>query len=283
MKKIKQRQNERELLEIQYAARVCFNHAEKVGWYIWILAAVAELCVFLPNSLHVGLLWGIPVVLNIVVGVLSQIHKKSIENGASLRNYFDAYVLNLSFSDIDDTSRRATRALAFRITQKRTREAEIQIKNTGRDVPPGVKDWYEFNSQFEENAAICECQKQNRWWTNEMLKGCIKERLIVASVVITVFACMLFFLPDSRWNTAICSVGLIFRAVERLVAYWRFYIVSNGIDAIIQNLDNGYRISNLLELQKRFERLRMLPVVGSNRIHKKYAQKLSTDYNRITQ
>lgn len=281
MEVIKKRQNEPTMLKIQYAARLSYNRAEKIGWWVWLAAILAEVCVFLPSSTHGAIQWGLPVILNVTAGILSYRYKRNIENGAMLRNYFDSYVLDLAFNQNDDQKKRKMRDLALRLVRNHEAEANTQVNNSGRDTPPGVKDWYEFRKPTIGDAAILECQMQNRWWTKDMMIECIRERASVAFIVLVVFVVLLLLFPNSFWNIVICSTGLFFRSIERLVAYIQFYKTSGYIDVIIHNLGSGYQKTNLIGLQDHFIALRMIPVTGSNRLHRKHAQQKSVEYSSI--
>ena len=48
---IQSRQNEKKLLKIQYAARVCYNDAEKMNRFAWLFFLLAAFSVFIPDTL----------------------------------------------------------------------------------------------------------------------------------------------------------------------------------------------------------------------------------------
>lgn len=216
MKGIRTRQNEDWMLRIQCSARLCFNQAEKLGRYVWVTAFAAELCIFLPESVPLPVQCLLPCLFCLAEFVLAHCFNKKIEDAARLRNYFDAYVLNLGLSDYKEEEILACKELSMTVSERHSEEAEVQMSNNGRDDPPGVKDWYEFSSTIEGDAAVYDCQKQNRWWNNQLAKKRIwrSSGSIVFFFVLFVVVTVVF--PPNVWKVIGCSLGLALRAVERL-------------------------------------------------------------------
>ena len=283
MENIKARQNEPWMLRIQYAAKYHFNRAEKIGHWIWIAALLAELCIFLPESTPDLLKWGCPVSFLIIELLISDSFKNHIKTASSLRNFFDSYVLNLKYNEYSSNQIEEFEEEALRVFDKKVDAATTQISNTGRDFPPGVKDWYEFPKQYLDNDAIFECQKQNKYWNHVLSK---KRRYLYFSImIISLLPLLIVGLWGNhglRWSMLMCVSGLVLRGIDRICAHISYARISHEIDSIVDNLSKDHKYSNLLDLQSKIDTRRTLPVLESDAIHKKLAAKISTTYERIT-
>ena len=271
------------MLRIQYAARVCYNRAETVGLFVWLCALAAELCVFLPNRIPEVVQWVVPTCFCVLGLVLASWYVKLINNGASLRNFFDAYVLGLGFENYKAEDRRSIKELSLHIDEKKPGEANVQMSNTGRDKPAGVKDWYEFDTDvpLTDMDAVFECQKQNRWWNNELSKKRIFASACIVSFIVAAFAISLFIFPDYAWKIIICSTGLALRGTERLIEHIKYYNVSRKIDWAVETMDCGFLKTNLLSLQESIAERRKIHVLESSKLHQKYAALLAEKYSKV--
>lgn len=137
---INNRQNEDQYLKIQYAARNCFNAAEKVNYLSWAFCLLSAVMVFVPDSNTKYITVGIPVLLDIAAFISAFIFNDRLKNAANLRNYFDSQVLMINEDNYTDTDKHKLKELALNIYQKNQSEADIYIHNTGRDNPPGVRN-----------------------------------------------------------------------------------------------------------------------------------------------
>lgn len=158
---INTRQNEDQFLKIQYASRKYFNSAEKINYLSWLLCIMSALMALVPDSVSRLISMGIPVFLEVLALVSSLSFDHMLKNGVALRNYFDSYVLMIGEDAYTDIKKQELRDLALNSYQKHKSKADIIIHNTGRDSPPGVRNWYEFKNNIDGIQAQFECQKQN--------------------------------------------------------------------------------------------------------------------------
>ena len=100
---INNRQNENLLLKIQYASRRYFNSAEKVNYVSWLLCIVSAIMVFIPDSASKVISLGIPALLEVFAFITAYIFNNKLKKAASLRNYFDSYVLMIGEDSYTDT------------------------------------------------------------------------------------------------------------------------------------------------------------------------------------
>ena len=102
---IQERQNKEIALKVQYAARVCFNSAEKNNHFAWIACLVSAFSVFLPNSWPMYIINGIPCVADIFAFVFSLITSHQVNWASKLRKFFDSYAVSYTHLTLPTNSR----------------------------------------------------------------------------------------------------------------------------------------------------------------------------------
>lgn len=275
---IQQKENEMEYLKIQYVARVLFNKAEKLNYYPWALCIVALVFTFVPNRL----LWVpnelIQICIDFVAFCLSCKMEGYLKMAALLRKYFDAQVLDIhperfSKSEIQDIFEETEEVCA-----KNKEEMQIQTTNTGRNIPPGVKDWYEFSSFLDGTKAQFECQCQNAWWNKKLSKFRKKIFPIVGlSFVIYFFVTRLFGI--SALSAVVGIGGVIVKYVERCYCYWKCEKLSLKLDGAIGAVESNPQIEHIEAIQVLIDERRSINVLEINLFHKYEALKLSCLYS----
>ena len=171
-----EKQNEPKMLDCQFASRVLFNRAEKYGYHSLVCILASAVCVFLTGETTSVL---IPLILDVLIIVFGYLMRKNQSMAAKLRNYFDACVLGIKEDDYSETDLRNISSIVHDTVSKKTSERDTQTANTGRENPPGVKNWYEFSKECIGDEAVFECQRQNCWWNNELCKRRISPENIL--------------------------------------------------------------------------------------------------------
>lgn len=279
---INNRQNEDQYLKIQYAARKCFNLAEKVNYLCWVLCLLSALMVLIPEGTTKYITVGLPILLDVVAAITVFIFNDKVKNGANLRIFFDSQVLMINEGSYTDIDKQKLKELALNIYQKNKSEAEISIHNTGRDNPPGVRNWYEFKNNANGVHAQFECQRQNIWWNEKMIKN--RRVCLLLSVVTLLIACVLMFilLKTDILNIIACSVGIFLKLTERIVEHKKYYDISIKIDAIQYHIENHLTTDDIVKLQALIDERRNIPVLEINLIHRKKAKKFSSSYEETS-
>ena len=278
LNKIKKKQNEEEMLKCQYVARFFYNRAEKLNYLGWLCAILAVVSTFIPEKYEVMTIV-VPVIIGLMELGIQNWFEKCIEKGALLRNYFDAQVIELYRDRYSSEDIRRIKELVYDVTEKHVRECEIQIRNTGRDNPPGVKDWYEFNNKNVEDAQF-ECQRMNCWWD----KYESKIRIIFTYMLLIFCVAMVlavFSLTKATWWKLFVFYPVFVTIVRRMRANQKYHEISLKIEGAKSVVSENGGIGEKLTLQRLIEEKRMLPVLQINAIHKKIAKKLSERYERI--
>lgn len=279
---IQKRQNDPTFLKIQYAARVCFNAAERYNYLTWFACIISALSIFFPTSWNIFVLHGIPFTLDIAAAAFYKSTQANVHWGARLRNYFDANVIGINPKQFSQTEEQQIIEKAETIFSKHSHDGHIQIRNTAHDIPPGVKDWYEFSKPLNAVNAQFECQKQNIWWDQELSKYKIFTILLATVCIIATFGFFICILNRNLLNTIFCSVGIIFKMFERLRENIKYVQISQQIDGSKKTIESKPEKKHIEYLQSLINERRNIIVLKSNFIHKKMATKLSTLYNKFS-
>ena len=279
---ISDRQNESLLLKIQYASRRYFNSAEIVNYVSWLLCIVSAVMIFIPDSAPELIEKGIPVLLDVFAFITVYIFNSKLKNAASLRNYFDSYVLMICEDNYTDVRKQELREIALNTYNRHKKEADISIQKTGRDKPPGVKDWYEFKNPVDDLQAQFACQKQNIWWNKKMVKNRMIILPIILFILISFFVVMFVLFKSDAPSIIVCAIGIILKVIERIIEHYFYHKISIKIEAIQNHAERELTVETVKELQELINERRKIPVLEINIIHKLKAKQYSSSYEETT-
>lgn len=279
---INDRQNEDLLLKIQYASRNYFNSAEKLNYLSWMLCIASAAMIFVPDSASKFISMGIPALLEVFAFITACIFNRKLKNAAALRNYFDSYILMIGEENYTDARKQELREIALSTYQRHKNKADISIQKTGRNKPPGVKDWYEFKNPLEHLHAQFECQKQNIWWNKKMVKiRMIILHIIVFFLITLVIAISMLYKSDVL-RTVVCASGIVLKIIERLCEHYKYHEISIRIEAIQSHAERELTAEAVKELQELIGERREIPVLEMNIIHTKKAKQYSSLYEKTS-
>lgn len=277
MQEILNRQDETSMLRLQFASRHYYNAAEILNRCLWWFSLLSAGTILLPGSIPEWLRLGIPIAADLLCVFLTCSYHKVVSLAAKMREYFDAYVLNLNLEDIDRPKRQELNEKALKIVERHQSDANIQMANTGTDDPPGVKRWYDLDTEMSEEDAVYECQRQNGWWNSHLAKMRGKKDLI--NICLFLLAIYLYASYQKKtFRLGICLLSIFIKVIDCIVANIEYYLLSVKIDAVIENLSRARSADNIIELQKLINKRRAIPVLERNSIHKSNARKLSELY-----
>ena len=275
MQGILKRQNEPEMLKIQFVAKFFFNIAEKTNRWATYLALIPLLCLLPHADSFDGIVTTLAVVIDILVGVLIFVTRRCVNYAADLRAYFDDCVLYASKAKLNNK----LTDLVYRVVRVFSKRAEIAVSNTGSDTPPGVRDWYGLKTASDYNDAVVKCLNENRWWDEKLnihrvISTAIFLGVVVALTVIFVFA------VGVKWHLVLLAViQLIMRLSERLVANIKYYNATERLKGAYDVLDRSHTRANQKSVQEAVDARRHISVLGSNWWHTKRAHELSEQYD----
>lgn len=279
---INNRQNENLLLKIQYASRRYFNSAEKFNYLSWVLCIASAAMIFVPDSAPELIGKGVPALLEVFAFITACIFNSKLKNAASLRNYFDSYVLMICEDNYTDVRKQELREIALNTYNRHKKEADISIQKTGRDKPPGVKNWYEFKNPVDDLQAQFACQKQNIWWNKKMVKNRMIILPITWFILVTLFVFMFILFKSDVLSIIVCTLGIVLKVAERIYEHYHYHEISIKIDAIQSHAERELTAEVIKKLQELIDERREIPVLEINIIHKLKAKRYSSSYEETT-
>ena len=282
---IKKRQNEREMLEYQFASRYYFNSAECCFNWAFTLSLISLLLIFFSdtgNSIIETVLYIISSVLDVIVCVLILAANHAVNNGALLRNYFDTIVLGFNSDDYPESKLRSIKSLTNKITTKHPEECTVQISHSTTDNPPGVREWYEFSKDYSDSEVVFECQRQNQWWTKEMLRRRLRICIITTIISVVGLIAFLGFSKVGFFKAFVFLVGLVILIADWLINNYKYIKLSWEIDGSIRTLESSRDCTQVESLQKMIGARREIPVLEISLLHKKKSKVLSEEYDKIS-
>lgn len=279
--KINNRQNDEDMLKCQFAARHYYNAAEKYCALAFGSTLLSCLCILLPSG-NKPLALLLPLLLDVIAFFLYYKMGRAVSAAARLRNYFDDTVLCFNRKSRTQSEMRAIQQLVHKACSKNEADCLTQIANTGRDNPPGVKNWYEFSKEYTDSEVVFECQTQNQWWNKRMILG----RLIAYITILLVCVVGFYFIsnnhPDHSIRIFVCVLSLFITLLDRAFENGRYFRISIEIEDDCKLLSSSKNKELLVELQQRIESRRELRVVELNLFHKTISKKLSEEYEQIS-
>lgn len=273
MTNLAERQNDEEQLKYQYTARVHYNCAEIDNILVWVFCFGSAVTGFLGLSDMATL---VLVVCFDLLGIFfGYLFGKNIETAGMLRQVFDRRLfgmdLGLKAGDIDKL-----KEIVERTILKKRDDYNVQITNTGKDNPPGVRDWYTAPAMGHDGKDIVfQCQKENIWFSKKMLYA--KLTMNSVSLLIIVSIGIYAFRGKSLWEIiilAMACMALIVRFISRVKVLLEDFRASIVINTLVDNYGEMKQNKASILLQNAIEERRKLHLVYSSYAHSKMAHKL---------
>lgn len=275
-KDINTRQNEKNILDLQYAARIFCNRAEKANYFIWFLCIAATIIsLFADNAKQIIML--ISIVIEVLALSMQNYMDQNAKRFSECRRLFDKYVLFNEREEISDKLSESIRKA------KNRKDYQEQITHNGNDATPGVKDWYTFKKEFSDGdrETIIECQRQNGFWTGKMSKW---KMIITVIIGIVLFFVLWYEIQKHQLKVLPCLVGvvaLVMKLIERVLVNLKYIKAFEKIEGATENTRLNGNDEQIRAVQSRIDELRSIPVFGINFVHKNLANYYTNLYDEI--
>lgn len=268
MKEIAKRQNEEKYLKLQFAARKLFNRAEKTSFLTWFFCGLSLVTGLLCSDDSHWIFAIIIIFSELAALFFDKYTARIILYAADLRALFDHHILNLPLPQTEypqDT----VFEIAEKLKQNHYKEYLCQINHTGKQQPPGVKDWYDTEVDVPEGScAAYYVFKNNQWWDKKMvlIKTAINIALFIVVIVVFIFIFLNHSMSDFLWFV-VGALALICKIGERIVISIRYHDASVKIDTLLNIFDTLGKDKAIPEIQNAITARRRLPVVHINFFH----------------
>ena len=269
MKEIAKRQNEELYLKLQFAARKLFNRAEITSYLTWLFCMISVVVSLLCNNDSHFIFAIIIIVSELAALFFNNYTAQIIQNAADLRALFDHHILNLPPPHTTNP-KEVLFEIAEKLKQNYYKDYLCQVNHTGKQQPPGVKDWYDTEVDVPEGScAAYFIFNENKYWDGKM----VAFKRAVGSVALIAFAVILYIvylnlsLSSFIWIVT-GSLALFVKIVERLIVMRHYHDASVKIDTLLSIFDTLGKDKAIPEIQNAINIRRRLPVVHINLFHK---------------
>lgn len=285
MNDIYTRQNDEEILMLQYSQRKHYELAERLQFFLWITTIINIIIVnneTLKTSLGNNTIAVIGAIYMILYTFVKLRIKNNIKFGAFTKELIDCKLYKFDVSKRLIDSKFTVEIIKEKAVLKRNRHIKdymVQIHNTGEDNPPGVKNWYEDRRDKEMNSAIYGCQCENLWW-DERLSN--KYIFIFVSISIMVLGGLIIANKDVKvmefiFTIIIPGLPIILELYTHLCSYIKIAIIYRTkmemvCREIVKDLDT-IKIERLVELQDIIFTRRLNEFLIPTKLHRIVAKK----------
>lgn len=269
---INQKQNEDEMLQLQYYARKLYDTAN----ILFLIKMIVLLINVILAMIDINIV--VIVILSLIYLVLENKESYCIKNAACAREIFDAILFDFNipkeYTKIKENAKK--------ICTLHSAEFEIQKNNTGVDKPAGVKNWYTKNNGVTKNEIIFNCQVENTRWDEKITK--INSIIFWSIIVISFILYIIVRHKDSIGDFVLGSL-LAFEMIEQIIRIAIEYKKYNK-NLIERNFEiqrmqtKKIKKDELISLQELIKERRNLKLVPFNSIHKFITIKMHDLFNK---
>lgn len=280
--KIQINQNTEALLSYQFAAREYYNRAEICVYLSWFLTIIFAALPLLINNDVISII--ICTLFDFILWVLSYYLNSITKLSADMRKVFDYSVLFEKDAPDTNHSTDTIKEKTFTLVEAKPIQHHISIMNNSHDIPPGVKDWYEFNRDFLPAEAQFDCQRQNIWWTDKMSIERSVALTVSSIALLTITILTAIFFPArvaSKINMFIIVIIFTVKRIKDNISFMVQALKARIYHEALEALNENQNETSLIICQQQIDSYRQIPVFGMNFFHRKMAGKFSKLYSRI--
>lgn len=262
---IKEKQNNENILKLQYASRHLYNFAEILGYSSWLLTFIIILIGWFDKSNNSYIVAYVVAVITILNTVVDYLRTKAINIAAAIRTYIDYALFDICTRKIFNgfTTDTINRVGEF-ISKFHKKTYQKQISNSGTDVYKGVKDWYALNDNMTKEEEILSAQKENCSFDMSISKS----TYILFTAIIIILAFIVIKL-DSNFLLICALIPMILKVIKFFIDYYEYKKIYDEEKIIISKLDyKGYDKDLSLQLQECIDNRRKLNFVVFSFVYK---------------
>lgn len=274
---IKEKQNNKEYLSLQYSARHAYNTAELFGILSWLLMLILILVGWFDEGKHPTMIAYVTAIITIIGAVIDYSRTKIIKLAAGIRTYIDCNLFGFKHKSVYNGYDVAN-LLSYRdfVSKHHRKTYEKQISHSGTDKYKGVKDWYILNDSMTFQEEIKTAQKENCGFDEK-----ISKYSCAFSVIVFIVFAICIFKFDNYFLLICAFIPAFLKIAEEMIAYKECNRIHVAEKIIISKLDDtDYDEKLSLQLQECIDERRQLQFItnslfhklSSTRLHKRYSE-----------
>lgn len=273
---IKEKQNNKEYLSLQYSARHAYNTAELMGIFSWLLTLVLIIIGWFDKGNHPTIVAYATACITVTETVIAYCRTRTIKLAAGIRTYIDYQLFDFEHKsiyngyDIDNFLHYQDLVIML---HKKTYEK--QISHSGADKYRGVKDWYILKDGMSFEEEIKSAQKENCGFDEKISKhSCIFSAVIFLAFTICIF-------KFDNYLLLICAfIPAFLKIIDEILGFKEYNKIHIEEITIISKLnDIDYDEKLILQLQECIDERRQLSFVTHAVFHKLSSKRLHKHFN----
>lgn len=274
---VKNKQNSQEILDLLFLQRIYCEKIEYLTIFIYLFTfLIAIIGIFAQNHYYL-------IVLNlgliIYISWLSNDRREKIIIMVTIKEVIDRTLFNLK-NPILEYSKEKIEELLIDEKEKKSERYIKEISNSGTDNYRGVKDWYSYNGELNDKQIILNCQKQNCYFTENLLNSFNKSILILMLPILIFLICygkditiekiIIYYLyPFATFFTLVLNDFQNYKSFKDILKELKIELNNIQSKKNIQEKDLE-KIQNLVYLYRKTEYrppLKVIHYVISNKVH----------------
>ena len=208
--------------------------------------------------------------------------KEKITIMATIKEIIDRTLFNLKNLRLECSREKIEEYLIVE-KEKKAKRYNKEISNSGTDKYRGVRDWYSYEEELNDEQIILSCQKQNCYFTESLLGSFSKSILILVFLIFIVLLCygrqvtieklIIYYLyPFATFLTLIMNDFQNYKSFKEILKELKIEFDNIKSKKKIQEKDLE-KIQNLIYLYRKTEYRPPLEIIHwkfSKTLHKKW-------------
>lgn len=277
---IKNKQNSQEILDLLFLQRIYCEKIENMTIKIYLFTVfIAIIGIFAQNYYYLIVL---NLILIIYTNYLINKRKEKITIMATIKEIIDRTLFNLKNLRLECSREKIEEYLIVE-KEKKAKRYNKEISNSGTDKYRGVRDWYSYEEELNDEQIILSCQKQNCYFTESLLGSFSKSILILVFLIFIVLLCygiqvtieklIIYYLyPFATFLTLIMNDFQNYKSFKEILKELKIEFDNIKSKKKIQEKDLE-KIQNLIYLYRKTEYRPPLEIIHwkfSKTLHKKW-------------
>ncbi len=263
MKKVNMydKQNDEEMLKIQFAAKHYYSLSATLDSYTYFLTLITEILnIVARRNIYLTIVYIIFFILTMLLIIMKGRYRNL---AAKIRNIFDDKLFGFNRHEYDHEIKMYVKKAYI----NHGKEAQILMNNTGKDNPPGVKDWYYRRKISDKNEIIFSCQQENLFFDRNIqyyftIISAILIGVYVASIIIS------HFFVGFNITMIISIIPIMQYICPKFNGFIKIRDSHIKLDGMIETTKNNILTDNLISIQEIIEKRRAFDIDIPNIIHK---------------
>ena len=275
---VKEKQNNKEILSLQYSARHAYNFAEVLGWLSWLLTLALIIIGWFDNGTHPELVAYITAIITIINAAIDYCRTRRIKLAAAIRSFIDYTLFGFEHNSIYNgfTVSKINEYSEF-VAKFWKKTHEKQTTHSGSEEYKGVMNWYALKDGMTKEEEIASAQKENCSYDASISKSSYVFTCIMLAVGLI---CIITI--DNKLLLICAFAPAILKIIKMFVAYNEYKKINIEEQILVSKLNDcksKYDLNILFELQKCIDERRRLDYISLSFLYKLKSTRL---HNRIS-